>query len=469
MIKLLLIKAANNKVKSGGDVTPPLGIMYLASYLSNTMRDKIQIKILDTRLYPDDIQIVINYLDNFKPDIVGISAITLEAENLLKIANLIKTISRNIPVIAGGPHVSYFTDKILDSPFIDFGVIDEGEITFYELINTLYDGGSFDDIKGIVFKKNGIITKTQQRPYMEDLDALPFPAWDLIEYEKYAKLPSQSNIGVRPYMSLLTSRGCPFHCIFCYNIRDKKFRARTPLNVINEMKVLTEKYNIRDFEIIDDVANFDRNRYKDILKNIISNGLDVRLSFPTGIRVDLLDEETISLMKNAGTAELTVAIETASKRLQRLIHKNVNLEKAKHIINFAVSKELFVRGTFVFGFPTETKDEIKSTINFACKLKLQVAIFLIATPFPGTELLRQFEISGKSVSQLNSTNFDFHGVPFNGSNVPDKEFFRLYHWAYARFYLNPARILLILKTKSMWNDLFIRGLRVFRYIFFSIK
>ncbi|MCL4478551.1 MAG: B12-binding domain-containing radical SAM protein [Deltaproteobacteria bacterium] len=469
MIKLLLIKATNNKVKSGGDVTPPLGIMYLASYLSYKMSDKIQIKILDTRLYPNVIQIVNKYMDNFKPDIVGISAITLEAENLLKIANFIKSVSSKIPVIVGGPHVSYFTENIIDSPYIDFGVIDEGEITFYELITALNEGGNFDDIKGIAFKKDGRIIKTQQRPYMVDLDALPFPSWDLIEYDKYSKLTSQSNIGVRPYMSLLTSRGCPFHCIFCYNIRDKKFRARTPLNVINEMKVLTEKYKIRDFEIIDDVANFDRNRYKDIFKNIISNALDVRLSFPTGIRVDLLDEETISLMKKAGTAELTVAIETASKRLQRLIHKNINLEKAERLINYAASQNLFVRGTFVFGFPTETKEEIKSTINFACKLKLQVAIFLIATPFPGTEILRQFEISGKSIEELNSTNFDFHGVPFNGSNVPDKEFFRLYHWAYARFYLNPARILLILKTKSMWNDLLIRALRVFRYIFFSIK
>lgn len=469
MIKLLLIKATNNIVKSGGDITPPLGIMYLASYLSNTMRDKIQIKILDTRLYPDTIQIVKNYMENFKPNIVGISAITVEAENLLKIANLIKSVSRNILVIAGGPHVSYFTEKIIDSPYIDFGVLDEGEITFYELLNALNDGISFNDIAGIAFKKDGRITKTQQRSYIEDLDALPFPAWDLIEIEKYAKLPSQSNIGVRPYMSLLTSRGCPFHCIFCYNIRDKKFRARTPLNVINEMKVLIEKYNIRDFEIIDDVANFDRDRYKNILKQIISNNLSVRLSFPTGIRVDLLDEETISLMKEAGTAELTVAIETASKRLQKLIHKNINLEKAKHLINYAVSKNLFVRATFIFGFPTETKAEIKSTINFACKLKLQVAIFLIATPFPGTELRRQFEILGKPLPQLNSINFDFHGIPFNGSNVPDKEFFRLYHWAYARFYLNPARILLILKTKSMRNDLLIRALRVFRYIFFAIK
>jgi radical SAM superfamily enzyme YgiQ (UPF0313 family) len=452
-MKILLIKSGNLNTNAMSAVTHPLGIMYIASYLRATRKDSI--KILDTRISKDPFGQIQKNIREFMPQIIGISAITLEAQMLHKIASYIKSNTSNVMIIAGGPHATIFPEDVLKNAAIDIAVIGEGEETFKELMDVIDQKGDLRNVDGIVFKQNGNIIKTRKRRYIQDLDRIPYPAYDLINIEEYAKHPGAGSSGLRLYMTILTSRGCPFKCTYCHKLSGFEFRARTPENIINEIKMLIEQYNIFNFEIIDDIANFNVHRFKyflSLLKEKVKS--KIFLSFPGGLRGDLLDEETIALMKEVGTVELSLAIETASQRLQKLIKKNLNIDKVKKIIDFAVDKGIYVRGAFMLGFPTETKEEIKATINLACKSKLHEAHFFAVNPFGGTELSKQILSLKKDLPQdIQYNELDFHALLYNATQVSDSTFKRLYIYAYLKFYFNPKRIIRLFKDKKKLNDL----------------
>lgn len=466
MARLLLIKSGNIHTRSMG-ITPPLGIMYLAAFSKQKRADDSM--LIDLRFSKKPLHDVYDAINNFKPDIVGISAITLEAELIHHISRIVKRVSNSIPVIVGGPHATTFPDKVLMDEQIDIAVIGEGEETFIELLNAIERKEKLSNIKGIAYKEDGVIRYTPARQLIDNLDKLPFPAWDKIDLKKYAKVKSGSATRIRPYMVLFTSRGCPFRCTYCHNIFGKRFRTRSPDNVLEEITTLINNYGIKDFEIMDDTSNFDKNRLKLILNMVSSLGKDIKLSFPNGIRADIVDKELITLMKQAGTDEITIAIESASPRIQKYIKKNLNLQKANEAIDMAVKAGMFVKGNFMIGFPTETEEEIKATIDFACNSKLHVAAFFVVVPFEGTELALQMEKEGKIRPMIDYKDYDYYAMPFNGSTVPDELFFKLYRYAYARFYANPLRLIRILSKKPMWRVAIPMGLKVLKYSLFRIK
>ena len=448
-MRIFLIKSSNPTILYKG-IAPPLGLMYIASYIKQRRHDEV--RILDTRLYKEPHKEIYNSINEFRPDIVGISAFTFEAPAMYHYAYLIKNLT-DIPIVAGGPHATSLPQEVIKNKEIDIAVIGEGEITFKELLDVLEMGNSLSNIQGIVYRNNGHATINKPREFIENLDELPFPAWDLIELKKYAKIASINEIASRPYMILLTSRGCPFKCTYCHNIFGKIFRARSANNVLEEMEILINQYSIKDFKIIDDISNFDKERIKSILKMIIANQWKIKIAFPNGVRADILDEEIIYLMKKAGTVEVAIAVETVSQRLQKMVKKNLNLEKVKKMINVCVDNGMFVQGFFMLGFPTETEEEVKATIDFACKSKIHEALFFLVNSFGGTELSRQIESTGKIPLNLKPEDFDYHSMPFNASNISDKRLHRLYILAYIKFYLNPIRIIRIFKTKATWRDL----------------
>ncbi len=485
-MRILLIKSGNTGARATG-ITPPLGLMYIASYARTYRNDDV--RIFDIRFHKQYLDDIENIISSYKPDIVGISALTLEAPAMFQIAQLIKTIDKSLPVIAGGPHTSSVPEEVIQNNNIDIAVIGEGEITFKEILDAFEGDKALRNIDGICFRadneiatsrhemnfsqmrtsgENPIaidtietdqitpIVKTRERQYIQELDSLPFPAWNLVELDQYSKRRSMSHVGLRSYMVVFTSRGCPFHCTYCHNIFGKRFRARSVENVLNEMEILIHQYHINDFEIIDDISNFNRERIKSICHGIINRGWHIRLSFPNGVRTDILDEETILLLKQAGTAQLSIAVETASPRLQKLVKKDLNLDKVRRAIDIAASNRIFLTGFFMFGFPTETEEELKATIKFACKSKLHVALFFVLHPFKGTEIVKQIEQTGKKLPDTNLEDFDYYVLSFNPSAVDNKRFHRLYSWAYLRFYLNPSRIFRILRDKPLHNDLLLR-------------
>ncbi len=446
--RVLFVKAANptrfNKL-----ITFPLGLMYIASYLRSKRKD-VEIRIFDMRVSSEDS--LNSTLKEFSPDIVGISAITVERDSLSFIAKRVKEFRRDCKVIAGGPHPTAFLDEVLDDENIDYVVSGEGEVAFFELFNTIVDGGDINNIKGVGFRKNGEIKFTPRKEFIESLDNLPFPAWDIVVPSLYYRKTSMSNYGLRRYANILTSRSCPYRCIYCHNIFGKGFRARSPENVIEEIKYLDSKYKIEEVEIVDDVFNFDIKRAKDFFNLSISNGVSLKYSFPNGLRGDRLDEELIKIMKASGTIMVTIAVESASKRIQKMIKKNLDLQKTSQFISLFDRAEILTRGFFMLGFPEETEEEIKETIDFACSSSLHIGMFYLPIPFKGTELYDmvkdRFDFGGFSPE-----DFEYVSSRFNVSRIDFNRLKELQAGAYRRFYANPWRWWKIFKLSPYRKDL----------------
>ncbi len=438
MMNILLLKAEGKTLLSN-TVTPPLGLMYLSSYIKRN-HPSINIKIIDTRVTKLSPKKLKALLEDFRPEVTGISALTMEAESMHKLAEMVKKTIPESKVIAGGPHPTAFLKRTLADSNIDFVVKGEGELTFNELVDTIEVEGDVRKVKGIAFRDNGNLIETEPREFIKDLDSIPFPAWEDIDIEAYSRFMSMSPRGHRRYMVIYTSRSCPYRCIYCHNIFGKGFRARSPENVLEEIDILYNKYEIDELEVIDDIFNLDVKRVERICDLIIERGYKLNIAFPNGLRSDRLDKPLLEKLRRAGTRFISFAVESASPRIQRLIKKNLNLEKVKEAINYAVDLGIFSNGFFMLGFPTEREEEIKETIRFALNSRLHYAYFFIVKPFEGTELFEM--VGGEKLSSISDyTDSSYFKVNFNVSEVESKKLLRLSQLAYFRFYLDPLRII----------------------------
>lgn len=467
-IKVLLVKSRSVVSRIRG-TSLSLGLVYIAAYL----REKAgaRVKIVDVMYEKDPMETVLAALGEFEPDIAGISALTAEAFLAHKIAALIKRKNPGLPVIIGGPYPSADPEDALENPGVDIAVIGEGEETFAEIAAlalgdkaALKNLGVLKKIKGIAFRNEGATEITPPRPPIEDLDALPFPAWDIYDYKKFWIFGrgGMATIGPSHYFPLFTSRGCPYHCVYCHQLFGKKFRARSPENVVEEVKWLMEM-GANHIEVLDDIANFDKNRFNAILEKILENNLHPLLSFPNAVRADLMEEESINLLKRIGTGEISIAVETASPRLQKLLNKNLNLEKTRRVIEMFEKRRIFTRGFFMLGLPTETEKEMRETIKFAHDSKLHLALFFTPNPYKNTRLYQMFLDTGKMPPDITSIDYEYFGSPFNGSEVPDEKYRILYRRAYYGFYFNPSRMWRIARDRPCKRDMPARALGLFRH------
>lgn len=446
-----------------------MGVLYLGSYLRQK-RPQDDVALIDLRLYNGDReQKVRDMLRSYDPHIVGISAITMEAGCMHAVASWVKEFNPDVPVIAGGPHPTSYVKETLADPNIDIVVQGEGEETFCELIGALEREKALDQVLGITFKdRNGNLTTTGPRPAIANLDSMPFPAWDLLELEGYFQRKSMSIIGPRRYMTLFTSRACPYRCNYCHDMFGKTFRERSPENVMQEIEILVDKYGITHFEIIDDIFNLNYRRAYAIFEMLAKRGLGCKFAFPNGVRSDLLDKDMLTIWRRGGTVNISFAIETASPRLQKLIRKRLKIEKAKKAIEIAADLGILCNGFFMLGFPTETREEVQATINFAVTSKLHTALFFIVTPFQGTDL---FEEWGHLVdlSQSSYEDYDYFRGNYNMSSLSTEELYRQHRYAYRRFYLNPTRIFRIYKAHPMKSTLANHGWMALRKFIFNYR
>ena len=243
-------------------------------------------------------------------------------------------------------------------------------------------------------------------------------------------------------MCIFSSRGCPYRCIYCHNIFGKAFRCRSAENLFNEIKHLYDTYAIRDFEILDDVFNLNRERLIDFCDRIINSGMKVTFAFPNGLRGDLLDRQQLIKLRQAGAVFIGFAIETGSPRLQKLIKKNVQLDKIKQNIEIAHSLRIHTHGFFMIGFPGETREEIKMTVDFMVSSKLHTSALFVVMAFEGTELGAISRAMGHvPVSDFSMSYYTKEFV--NLTDVPSAEVNHIRRQALLKFYLNPFRLFAI--------------------------
>jgi len=396
----------------------------------------------------------------FQPDYLVMTTLTPEISFM---GSLVRVAKRALPhsrVLLGGPYASAMPSHAARQWGIDAVGIGEGDETIVELLDAFEGNGEIEKVKGIAFAENGRIIKTETRSPIWDINTLPMPAWDLIDLEPYATAPNMSNsLKGRNYASLFTSRGCPYNCIYCHSIYNKRFRGRSADLVLAEMTYLHEKYGIDEFHIMDDIFNFNRKRMYRICQGIIDSGMKLYISFPNGIRTDLLKTEDIDILEKAGVYKLKFAIETRSERLQKAIRKNNKFKRIDPIIRYTSRSGIIASSFFMIGFPTETREEMMRTIDYAVNSDLDAASFFQVIPYPGTELWEwAFRENGHLADSFSfkPEHFHFSSGHSATTDLCSRDLTYLVHTAYLRFYTKPGRLWrLFRKMPNRW--LFLRS------------
>lgn len=457
-LRVLLLKSTS-LVSKVAAYTPPLGIMCLSSYVRR--RCGAQTRLVDLGGEPDPRAAALRAVEQFQPHLIGISALTAEAFLLHEVATLCRQAAPHTPIVVGGPYASFDPTEALGNAAIDVVAVGEGEQTLAELVELVADGGraalrpdALRDVIGTAWRDvDGQVQLSAERPFLDDLDSLPFPDWDGVDLPRFWDRPSMATVGVRPYATIFTSRGCPFRCTYCHDIFGKRFRARSPESVADEVSELFSRYGPLDIEILDDIANHRRDRLQGIFRLLLERDLHPLISFPNGVRTDLLDEDTIDLYRAVGTGEISVAVETASPRIQKLVKKHLNLDKVSRNIDLLARKRVFTRGFFMVGFPTETTSEMRATLRYALRSRLHMALFFTVNPFAGTALHQGLLDEGRILESANHVDYEYFGAPFNASEVPDWLFRTLYRSAWYRFYMDPRRVARIARDRPYHNDI----------------
>lgn len=424
-------------------VHQPLGAMYLATAIQ--MEGSDEARICDLRLHTSEPGYFKNRIDDFSPALLGVSAMAYETDEAVNLCLQAKQLNPDIKTIIGGPCVSTFESALIDDVDVDYTCHGEGELLFPALIKSIAEGEEQPQIPGLGYMANGKAVIHPRKIPEVPLEEFGFPAWDLIELEKYFDLPRQGQIFARrEYMSVFTSRGCPFRCAYCHNVFGKKFRARSPEHVLEELTILYQNYHIREISILDDSFNIDRDRLLAIAEMVAESGMDLKFNFSNGIRADMADDEILNALQKMGTYKLAVAVETASPRLQKMIHKNAKLDKLDLVIRKADALGMITWGFFMLGFPSETEEEVLKTTRFARNSKLHLASFNIVNPYPGTELFDLANLPGESEASV-TDSYDFLSTNLNVSNVSTERLKEIRRNTNLLFYLNPVRLFRFLR------------------------
>jgi anaerobic magnesium-protoporphyrin IX monomethyl ester cyclase len=374
-----------------------------------------------------------NYQDY---DIIGFSVTVSNIENTLKTVEAIKRINPRAEIVLGGSYATVNTQALLKIPNIDAVVVGEGEESFYEYVS----GVAKDKIKGIYSKIDGVSHFGGERGWIRDLDALPFPALDKVDIKKYNILVAKK----LPASTIVTSRGCPYKCIFCYHTLGYEWRPRSPENVVDEIEWQVKVIGVKEINIYDNNFSFDMERAKSICDKIIERKIKVSLQTPNGLRVDRVDEELLRKMRAAGVWSLCLAPETGSLETFRRIGKGFKLEDTEKVVKLAKKIGMSVSLNLIIGFPWETKDDFNKTFNFAYKLNTDFVDIARIFISPGSKLYNMVNDEKKE-----DVLCDKHYMLTHKDNNDEAN--RMAVYFHRKFYLNPIRLVRIIIILGLFS------------------
>ena len=391
----------------------PLGLMYIAAVLE---RDGSKAEILDAfmadspaRKVGDTVEIGMNYesvaeeIRRRKPDIVGISnPFTCQTQHASKVADIVKAIDRDVPTVVGGPHVSAVPEEFMaEAKNVDLAVMGEGEYTMLDIVKLTEGKKRAAEIQGIAYRQNDKIVQTPRRAFLENLDDLPYPAYDLVDMESYL---NPEKIEYRSFkdraISMITSRGCPFNCVFCavHLHMGKAFRAHSVDYVVNHVKHVVDKYRVKTIFFEDDNMTFDLKRFDAICNGIISQKIKFKWETPNGIRADYLTLDLLKKMKRSGCQSVFFGVESGDQHvLDDIISKSLDLNAVTNVAKMCRDIGLSTAAFYIIGFPGEKKEDMLKTVDFALKLKREYDVGMllhVATPSCGTRLYYQCKEKG---------------------------------------------------------------------------
>lgn len=418
------------KINQERGFNPPLGLLYIASYLKKNSSHEVYILDAEAeRLNDNELH---KRIGKINPDLVGIQVLTFTLIDVLKTISIIKNYSREIPVVLGGPHVTLFPYESLAFDDVDYIVMGEGEFAFARLVDNLDNPEELKNIPGVGFKQNGNLSINANVEIISNLDVLPFPDRRMLPYKKYYSLLSKSF----PITTMMSSRGCPYRCIYCERL-GKKFRAVSAEKVVTEIEDCLS-LGIKEIFFHDDTFTVDKQRVIRICSEIKKRNL--QFSWDARARIDTVDYNLLKIMKKGGCTRISFGVESGNTEILRILRKDIDLKKTEEV--FSVCRELGIEtlADFMIGSPGETRVHIKDTIRFAKKLKPDYVQFSVTTPYPGTELYRMALSQGiiskdvwKEFAQCPSVNFV---PPLWTEHLSRNELLQLLDFSYRQFYLS---------------------------------
>ncbi|MFC2171017.1 B12-binding domain-containing radical SAM protein [Acidobacteriota bacterium] len=410
---------------------PPLGLAILGAFIR---KKGYEVKILDCEALMLSHDSTVNEIIDFGPDVVGLTAVTMAIESAANLAWKIKE-KADLPVVIGGVHVSAMPeDTMRRYKCFDIGVVGEGENTIIELLESLGAGSDLSRVKGILYHQNGGIAQTPPREFIEDLDSIPYPAWDLLpDLGKYYK-PSVFGFKRLPAVSLITSRGCPGRCTFCYHhLFGNRYRFHSAEYVLGMIQELIEKYDAKDFVIYDDTFIVNKKRLREFCHLLLEKKLDIVWS--ANARVDLVNPQLLSLMKKAGCWMLAYGIESGDQEVLDNLKKKITLEQISNAIKWTRDAKITSKGYFMVGTVADTRESIEKTARFILDLPLDLITVNHFTPFPGSEDYDQ--IAQFSNFDNDWTKFNQHEIVFEPKNLTREEIESSVTKITRAFYLRP--------------------------------
>ena len=424
---------------------PPTDLMYLASIAESCGFEAIIRDYSQGGDFEAD-------LKEFQPNYLVANIATPTFQSDMMAVKLAKEIVPSIcTIVKGAPFLTYNTNTIYENPFIDYVIMGEAELTLKDIL----DGVPNCDILGICYRENFQPVKNDKRPFIENLDILPFPARHLVDNSIY-KRPDNGKVQA----VVKVARGCPFHCFFCLAtpVSGAKVRTRSPENIVAELKECVEKYNIKNFLFWSDIFNFNREWTLELCQKIIESGL--KITWSSNTRADTMDDEMAKMMYKSGCRLVSIGVESGSQKMLDNIGKKITLDDIRNTVKILKKNKIKIYNYFVIGLPWETEETVEETIKFAIELDSNFISFYTATPLPGTKYFAY-----AMLNKLVEGNLDFRSAYYEpvvrSEHLSKERIFELHKQAIKRFYLRPKFILktlLSLRSFAEFKNYFIAGM-----------
>ncbi len=390
---------------------------YTIAILSSVVKGKYEVKVLDAALEDLSDEQIMQRISDYKPEVVGISCMSMEfTRHFEKMADLAKSACPETKVIAGGIYPTLLPEALMQNKNIDFEILGEGEYRLPQLLSALEENNPrLDKIDGLAYRVDGKTIIKKVTRYIKDLDDLPLPDYDVVNFDAYANKSEKYSYYTHPrrlpYANTITSRGCPFNCIFCSSklINGPNIRYRSANSVLKEVDWLMDKYGIKELIIFDDNFYLNHKILEEILDGLIERKHDLEWK-TVNAAVYALNDKLLEKIRASGCYQIALAIESGTSEGLKLLKKPGNiLPKAKPVVEKAKSLGMDVAAMFIIGTPGETWEQIRQTFEFAEELDLDYVSFNIATPLPKTEL---YEIAKRE--KMLPEDFEFNSLDFRG-------------------------------------------------------
>jgi radical SAM superfamily enzyme YgiQ (UPF0313 family) len=378
---------------------PPLSLSYLAAVLT---KEGIEVKVLDflvIRYHPGKLR---RELEDYQPQLVGATCVTLNYPIARRMLKVCKDFDPRIFTVIGGPHVTFAVEEtLLKSPWIDAIVIGEGERTLVELARVVEEGKDIRQVHGIAFADGGTVVKTPPRAPIENLDQLPLPARELLPMARYRALGTPCTV--------ITSRGCPFSCIFCSGRRmfGPKVRFRSPGLVVDEIEKLQHDFSLAKINIVDDTFTLNHNHTRAVCEEILRR--DLKLKWSVFARVDRISEDLARLMNRAGCEWVLFGVESADESILKTIRKGITPEEVRRGVKIAAEAGINVFNSFILGLPGESRETARKSLAFGDELYHKHGAkygFHMLSPLPGTEIYERAKDYGIRIVSRNWARYN---------------------------------------------------------------